>query len=64
MSKLPKNLPSLGDKCKLRGKKLYIGTVIQINSNNWTRVEWDKWEKFLPKLCHLYELEKYDDNKR
>lgn len=59
MSKPPKNLPDEGDKCTLRGKHPYIGQVISIDKeNDWTTVDW--FGSSGPKICHLYELEKFN----
>lgn len=57
MSKAPKNLPDEGDHCTLRGYP-HIGTVISINKDdNWVFVDWHGSTG--PKICHLFELEKY-----
>jgi len=53
----PTNLPSVGDRCKLRGRNA-AGTLREVTPhNNWARVDWDDPNRG-PVICHLYELEK------
>jgi hypothetical protein len=55
MAKSPKDLPKVGDRCKLRGRDA-VGTVQVISERNWTYVTWDENVK-APLICHLHELE-------
>ena len=63
MAKPPSNLPSEGDKVKLRGRNA-IGRLTHISTvdippifSQWANVKWDEGNKG-PTVCHLYELEK------
>lgn len=59
MAKTPPNLPSEGDRVKLRGYKQQ-GKLIKLNPQRlWCKVEWDLPVR-MPEICHLYELEKID----
>jgi hypothetical protein len=53
----PPNLPTEGDRAKLRGRER-CGQVDYITPSNWCKVTWDDGQG--PKLCHLHELERID----
>jgi hypothetical protein len=55
--KPPKNIPTIGERCRLRGRSP-TGIVRTINAEtNWTRVDWDEGCT-APLICHLHELER------
>ena len=57
MSKVPPNLPEVGDRVKLRGRD-YFGKLVRIiPDKNWAAVEWEK-DKTGARIVHLFELEK------
>lgn len=55
MARAPRNLPSLGDRCRLRGRG-GAGVVAAISARDWVDVVWD--ERGPPLICHLHELER------
>lgn len=56
ITKLPPNIPSIGDRVKLRGRTA-IGKLEFFNERKWCQVIWD--EPYAgPTLVHLNELEK------
>ena len=60
MSKAPQNLPSAGDRVRLRGRKS-LGMLDYVNERLWANVKWDDpptGDESRPLLCHLYELER------
>lgn len=54
MARKPKDAPSLNDRVVLR-KTGATGKLVQHNTNDWCRVEWDEDG---PLICHLFELRK------
>jgi hypothetical protein len=56
MSKVPKDLPEVGDIVKLRSNQA-IGILRSYNKINWCIVDWAIINSG-PKLCHRFELEK------
>lgn len=56
MGKSPKNTPSVGERCELRGKLGRVGEVLKIDKEtNWVAVKWP--DNFGPHICHLFELQ-------
>lgn len=56
MPKPPPNVPSLGDRCRLRGKGI-CGELKHVSPTDWAVVHWDVF-KSGPGIVHLHELEK------
>lgn len=56
MSKKPQNSPQVGDQVSLKGRAPH-GTVKRI-SGLWV---WVEWVDGGPKICHLHELEKTNE---
>lgn len=52
--KAPSNLPTIGDRVKLRGRQ-NIGKLQRVDDRNWSWVDWDGEG---PIICHLHELER------
>lgn len=59
MSKPPPNVPSIGDRVRMRGRNS-VGELMRVNDRNWATVRWDT-DVFVPPgpdIVHLHELEK------
>ena len=56
----PTNIPNVGDRVKLRGRKS-IGLLEGVNDRQWAIVAWDA-ELPGPKIVHLFELEKLPEH--
>ena len=55
----PVNLPTIGDRVRLRGRGV-IGILRRvIQENNWSYVDWEAAAAG-PVICHLFELEKLE----
>ncbi len=59
MPKIPNNLPEIGDRCKMRGRK-FEGVLKKVNPELWAWVDWSGHD-LGPHICHLYELEKINE---
>lgn len=57
MSKMPPNVPERGDRCHLRGRPQFAGTLKKYDpASQWATVEWIDSKG--PKICHRFELER------
>lgn len=57
MPRPPAKLPTIGDRCRLRGRG-GDGVVTAISDRLWTDVVWASAGQ--PLICHLHELERVD----
>jgi hypothetical protein len=55
MPKKPKDVPEVGDRCRLRGSHME-GVLVNVDTDNyWASVKWDVSG---PTICPLFELRK------
>ena len=60
MAKKPNNTPQVGDQVRLRGR-LPTGILKRTDDRLWAFVEWKDQG---PKICHLHELEKINEQSK
>lgn len=52
----PSDIPERGDRCRMRGKPRFVGTLLRYDpDNNWATVAWDNRDG--PTVCHRFELQ-------